>query len=212
MSSPERAAISNNLKDKEGYWTAAYTVSFVTAFNNRQVSRADAPRSYEDFLSPKWKGKMWLNEDDIEWYATMFEIMGKDKAAQFMQRLAQQDLRFGREPSLAIELLCAGEFSMIIGIHFHHTERVRQKGCPVEWVAVEPGYNRPPIAISMAKNAPHPAAGKLFIDFILSREGQKVIQDIALRYPVRSDVELSGQLLKLKGIRFWDVKLGQHFS
>ena len=203
-SSPERATINSNLKDKEGYWTAAYTVSFVTAFNSRQVSRADAPRSYEDFLLPKWKGRMWLNEDDVEWYATMFEIMGKEKATRFMQRLAQQDLRFGREPSLAIELLCAGEFSMIIGIHFHHTERVKQKGCPVDWVAVEPGYNRPPIAISMAKNAPHPSAGKLFIDFVLSREGQKVIQDIALRYPVRSDVELSGQLLKLKGIRFWD--------
>jgi ABC-type Fe3+ transport system substrate-binding protein len=56
----------------------------------------------------------------------------------------------------------------------------------------------------MAKNAPHPSAGKLFIDFVLSRDGQKVIQDIALRYPVGSDVELSGQLLKLKGIRFWD--------
>jgi len=202
--SPERAAISSNLKDKDGYWTAAYTVSFVTAFNSRQVSRADAPRSYEDFLSPKWKGKMWLNEDDIEWYATMFEIMGQEKATQFMQRLTQQDLRFGREPSLAIELLCAGEFPMIIGIHFHHTERVKQKGCPVDWVAVEPGYNRPPIAISMAKNAPHPSAAKLFIDFVLSREGQKIIQDIALRYPVRSDVELTGQLLKLKGIRFWD--------
>ena len=79
-SSPERATISNNLKDKEGYWTAAYTVSFVTAFNTRQMSRAEAPRSYEDFLLPKWKGRMWLNEDDIEWYATMFEIMGKEKA------------------------------------------------------------------------------------------------------------------------------------
>jgi iron(III) transport system substrate-binding protein len=202
--SPERTAISNNLKDKEGYWTAAYTVSFVTAYNARHIPRSEAPRSYDDFTLPKWKGKMWLNEDDTEWYATMFEIMGKDKATQFMRRLAQQDLRFSREPSLAIELLCAGEFSMIIGIHFHHTERVRQKGCPVDWVAVEPGYNRPPIAIAMAKNAPHPSAGKLFIDYVLSREGQKVIQDIALRYPVRSDVELSGSLLKLKGIRFWD--------
>ena len=78
-SSPERATISNNLKDKDGYWTAAYTVSFVSAFHTRQVTRAEAPRTYEDFLLPKWKGKMWLNEDDIEWYATMFEIMGKEK-------------------------------------------------------------------------------------------------------------------------------------
>jgi len=203
--SPERATISNNLKDKDGYWTAAYTVSFVSAFHTRQVTRAEAPHAYEDFLLPKWEGKMWLNEDDIEWYATMFEIMGKEKGTQFMRRLAQQDLRYGRDPSLAIELLCAGEFPLMIGIHFHHTERLKQKGCPLDWVVTEPGYNRPPIAIALAKNAPHPAAGKLFIDFILSREGQKAVQNVALRYPVRPDVELSGELLKLKGIRFWDA-------
>jgi iron(III) transport system substrate-binding protein len=203
--SPERGTISNNLKDKDGYWTAAYTVSFVSAFHARQVARAEAPRAYEDFLLPKWKGKMWLNEDDIEWYATMFEIMGKEKGTQFMRRLAQQDLRYGRDPSLAIELLCAGEFPLMIGIHFHHTERLKQKGCLLDWVVTEPGYNRPPIAIALAKNAPHPAAGKLFIDFILSRDGQKAVQNVALRYPVRSDVELSGELLKLKGIRFWDA-------
>jgi iron(III) transport system substrate-binding protein len=204
-SSPERATISNNLKDKDGYWTAAYTVSFVSAFHTRQVARAEAPRSYDDFLLPKWKGKMWLNEDDIEWYATMFEIMGNEKATQFMRRLSQQDLRYGRDPSLAIELLCAGEFPLMIGIHFHHTVRLKQKGCPLDWMVTEPGYNRPPIAIGLAKNAPHPAAGKLFIDFILSRDGQRAIQSVALRYPVRADVELSGELLKLKGIRFWDA-------
>jgi hypothetical protein len=53
--SPERSAIGNNLKDREGYWTAAYTVSFVTAYNTRHVPRAEAPRSYDDFTSPKWK-------------------------------------------------------------------------------------------------------------------------------------------------------------
>ncbi len=160
--SPERSTISNNLKDKEGYWTAAYTVSFVTAFNTKQISRAEAPRAHDDFLLPKWRGKMWLNEDDIEWYATMVEILGKEKAPQFMRRLAQQELRYGRDPS------------------------------------------RPPVAIGLAKNAPHGNAGKLFIDFILSQEGQRAIQNIALRYPVRPDVELTGSLLKLKGIRFWD--------
>jgi len=103
-----------------------------------------------------------------------------------------------------VKRIRAGEFPLMIGIHFHHTERLKQKGCPLDWVVTEPGYNRPPIAIALARNAPHSAAGKLFIDFILSRDGQKAIQNVALRYPVRSDVELSGELLKLKGIRFWD--------
>ena len=99
---------------------------------------------------------MWLNEDDIEWYATMVEIMGKEKAPQFMRRLAQQDLRYGSDPSLAIELLCAGEFPLMIGIHFHHTERLKQKGCPLDWVVAEPGYNRPPIAIGPGKERASP--------------------------------------------------------
>jgi ABC-type Fe3+ transport system substrate-binding protein len=76
-------------------------------------------------------------------------------------------------------------------------------------VVLEPGYKRPPIVIGIAKNAPNQANARLFVDYVLSKDGQKVVQEVALRENVRTDMEPSGDLLKLKGIRYmntnWDA-------
>jgi iron(III) transport system substrate-binding protein len=210
--SPERKAVGDDLKDREGYWTALYTQSYVVGYNTREVSSKDAPRVYEDLLLPKWTGKMAMDEEDFEWYAAIIEVMGKEKGTAFMRRLAQQKLSFGRSSTFRIQLLCAGEYALDIGMHFSTVESARKKGCPANWVVLEPGYKRPPIVIAMAKNAPNTTAARLFIDYTLSREGQKLIQDVALRENVRTDMEPTGDLLKLKGIRYmktnWDSIFG----
>jgi iron(III) transport system substrate-binding protein len=210
--SPERKAVADDLKDKEGYWTALYTQSYVVGYNTREVSPKDAPRIYDDLLLPRWTGKAGMDEEDFEWYAAIIEVMGKEKGTAFMRRLAQQKLSFGKSSTFRIQLLCAGEYALDIGMHFSTAEGARKKGCPVNWVVPEPGYKRPPIVIAIAKNAPHDAAARLFIDYTLSRDGQKLIQDVALRENVRIDMEPTGDLLKLKGIRYmktnWDSIFG----
>jgi iron(III) transport system substrate-binding protein len=201
--SAERAAVQNELQDRDGYWTAAYTNSYVTAYNLKQVPPQDVPRSYEDLLLPKWKGKMGFRDDDYEWYATVLEFMGREKGLQYIRRLAQQQINFAGDSPLRIQLLCAGEYSLDIGIHFDHPESARKKGCPVNWVVLEPGYKRPPIAIALAKSPPHPSAARIFIDWMLSRDGQKVVTDFTNREPVRADVEFGAGVQKLKQFRFW---------
>jgi iron(III) transport system substrate-binding protein len=207
--SPERKAVAEDLKDKEGRWTALYTQSYVVAYNTRDVSSRDAPRGYEDLLLPKWTGKMGLDEEDFEWYAALIDVMGKEKGTSFMRRLAKQNISFGKSSTFRIQLLCAGEYALDIGMHFSTVESARQKGCPVNWVVLEPGYKRPPIVIGIAKNAPNYANARLFVDYTLSKEGQKVIQEVALRENVRTDMEPTGDLLKLKGIWYmntnWDA-------
>jgi iron(III) transport system substrate-binding protein len=200
--SPERKAVAEDLKDRDGFWTALYTQSYVVGYNNKEVSAKDAPRIYDDLLLPKWNGKMAMDEEDFEWYVAVIEVMGKDKGVAFMRRLAQQKLSFGKSSTFRIQLLCAREYALDIGMHFSTVESAKKKGCPVDWVVLEPGYKRPPIVIALAKNAPHSAAAKLFIDYTLSKEGQKLIQDVALRENVRVDMEPSGDVLKLKGIRY----------
>ena len=201
--SPERASIPEQLKDREGYWTTLYQTGHVYAYNTRLVDPKDVPRSYEDFLQPKWRGKIMMDQEEEVWFASVLEIMGKEKGLSFMQALAQQKPQFQRSKTLMMQLLCAGEVALAFPVNFNHADDAMKKGCPSNFVIIEPQTQRPPFVIAMAQNAPHSSAAKVFIDFMLSKEPQKFMQENIFRKSSRADVEPSGDLLKLKGVRVW---------
>src|SRR5262249_32004905 len=62
--SPEQKALPSGSHDAEGYWQGFEVTPLVLAFNTKQVSFNDAPRSYQDLLNPKWKGKMSLGTEE----------------------------------------------------------------------------------------------------------------------------------------------------
>ena len=59
--SPERRAFTEDFKDKDGYWVSAYHNASVMAYNTNLLKPADLPKSYDDLLDPKWKGKMLMD-------------------------------------------------------------------------------------------------------------------------------------------------------
>lgn len=201
--SPERSAFSEQAKDRDGYWTTLYQTGHVYAYNTRQVNPKDAPRSYDDLLQPKWKGKIMMDEEEDLWYAAVLEILGKEKGQSFMRALAQQQPVFQGSKTLMMQLLCAGEVALAFPVNFNQANDAKKRSCPSDFVAIEPQTQRPPFVIAMAQNAPHPAAAKLFIDFLLAKEPQKFMQENIFRQSARLDVEPSGDLARLKGVRVW---------
>ena len=201
--SPERSAFPEQAKDRDGYWTTLYQTGHVYAYNTRQVNPKDAPRSYDDLLQPRLKGKIMMDEEEDLWYAAVLEILGKEKGQSFMRALAQQQPVFQGSKTLMMQLLCAGEVALAFPVNFNQANDAKKRGCPSDFVAIEPQTQRPPFVIAMAQNAPHPAAAKLFIDFLLAKEPQKFMQENIFRQSVRLDVEPSGDLAKLKGVRVW---------
>jgi iron(III) transport system substrate-binding protein len=201
--SPERSAFPEQAKDRDGYWTTLYQTGHVYAYNTRQVNPKDAPRSYDDLLQPKWKGKIMMDEEEDLWYASVLEILGKEKGQSFMRALAQQQPVFQGSKTLMMQLLCAGEVALAFPVNFNQANDAKKRGCPSDFVAIEPQTQRPPFVIAMAQNAPHPAAAKLFIDFLLAKEPQKFMQENIFRQSPRLDVDPSGDLAKLKGVRVW---------
>jgi iron(III) transport system substrate-binding protein len=201
--SPERAAIPEQSKDRDGYWTTLYQTGHVFAHNTRQVNPKDAPRSYDDLLQPRWKGKIMMDDEEDLWYASVLEILGKEKGQSFMRGLAQQQPVFQGSKTLMMQLLCAGEVALAFPVNFNQANDAKKRGCPSDWVVIEPQTQRPPFVIAMAQNAPHPAAAKLFIDFLLAKEPQRFMQENIFRQSPRLDVEPSGDLAKLKGVRVW---------
>lgn len=201
--SPERSAFPEQAKDRDGYWTTLYQTGHVYAYNTRQVNPKDTPRSYDDLLQPKWKGKIMMDEEEDLWYASVLEILGKEKGQSFMRALAQQQPVFQGSKTLMMQLLCAGEVALAFPVNFNQANDAKKRGCPSDFVAIEPQTQRPPFVIAMAQNAPHPAAAKLFIDFLLAKEPQKFMQENIFRQSPRLDVDPSGDLAKLKGVRVW---------
>ena len=192
--SPESKFLPKSFVDPQGYWAAVYIMPNVTAFNTQMVKRSEVPRTYEEFLNPKWKGKIGMDPTKPEWFAWMLKQMGEEKGLAYMRKLAAQDLRFYPGLSLLTNLLASGEFPLLLNDYLHTAEEIKRKGGPVDWVAQNPVYTKfQPIGIGA--KAPHPNAAKLFVDFVLSAEGQKMIASFA-RVPTRLGVPTNIQGLE----------------
>lgn len=186
--SPEREKVDTALKDEAGFWTGLYWNLEVLGYNTKTVSPKDVPKKWEDLLLPIWKGQIGLEEEDVNWYTMILQLMGEEKGREYARKLARQQPQLRAGHTLLAQLLVAGEFSIAPTTRIHGAEDYKTKGAPIDWTAIEPLAPNPPICVSLPKNPPRPNAAKLFIDFMLSREGQKIIYGLR-RNPSRTDVE-----------------------
>jgi iron(III) transport system substrate-binding protein len=183
----EREKVLAALKDADGYWTGVYWNLEVLAYNTKLVRSAEVPKAWEDLLAPRWKGQIALEEEDVDWYTAILQLMGEEKGKEFMRGLAAQRPQIRVGHTLLAQLIGAGEFALAPTIRIHQAETMRLKGAPIEWTAIEPLAPNPPISVSIPKNAAHPNVARLFTDFVLSREGQMIVYQLN-RNPSRSDV------------------------
>ena len=183
--SPERKYYREGFKDPQGFWTSTYTTYAVFGFNTRLVSKANIPRSHEDLLKPVWKEQIGLEGRGYEWFTATVSGMTRGKGLSFMRALAGQrpHLRIGR--TLLAQLVAAGEFNGTLTSYMHNFDTLKASGAPVEWVPLAPSFaNIHPLGVSA--KSPHPNAGKLFVDFMLSQRGQEVFRSLR-RIPDRID-------------------------
>ena len=186
--SPESAYFEGDLKDRDGYWHAPYVVPWFLGYNTRMVDKKDVPKTYEELLQPKWKGrKIALGTDNGALILSGLSVAwGKEKAIRYFQQLAtQQPAMQAGSPSSRIGLLAAGEFPLTLAAG-NTLQTFVSKKAPVDWVPLEPVIVQVN-AIMLASQARHPNAAKLFIDFVLSRKGQEMIRGFH-RVPARTEV------------------------
>lgn len=176
-----------DFKDKNGLWASPTLNTFVPVYNKRMVKPDDVPKTYDDLLKPFWRGKQILNDsENFEWFDGLLRYWGKEKGLAYFRRLAQQEQVFQRGARGRIQLVAAGEFPLTIG-YGPHAQSFISQGAPIEWIPMEPVVvilN----TVSLAAKAPHPAAAKLFIDFLFSKPAQLKLREMN-RIPARVDVD-----------------------
>jgi ABC-type Fe3+ transport system substrate-binding protein len=206
--SPHLAEYPAELKDPKGFWGSTNVYFMTLGYNTRSVKAADLPKSYEDLLNPRWKGQMmWSTSRGSgapQFIGNIFVAMGQEAGKAYLQKLKQQNIAKSTASARQIlDMVIAGEYPIAIQIFNHHAYISKTAGAPVDWQPLEP-VTATNNTIGVAKNAPHPYAAMLFIDFVLSKQGQKVFQ--ASNYlPAHPEVPALQADLKPGGGRFKKV-------
>jgi iron(III) transport system substrate-binding protein len=187
--SPELKAFPNGAYDPQGYWSSYEVTPIVLALNTKLVSPEDAPKSYQDLLLPKWRGKMNFGTDEHAWFSVMLDGMGKAKGIEYMKALAKQQLHIpGSSSIMRVQLMLAGESALVIAARGRRVTELKEKGAPIDYRILDP-YPGEPSALTLMRRTGHPNGAILFADWILSEEGQTLIAQQIPRLTLRKGVK-----------------------
>jgi iron(III) transport system substrate-binding protein len=178
--SPSAGKIPADLKDREGYWISILIYVFSPGINTTLVSKEQAPKTYQDLLDPRWRGRMAWNPGSIAgalgFVGATLMSMGEARGMDYLKALSAQRIVNIEASSRAIlDQVIAGEYPIGLMMFNHHTVISAQKGAPSDWIKLEPV----PVAldaVAILKGAPHPNAARLLVDFLTSEDGQRVLQ------------------------------------
>ena len=181
--SPESAAYPKGFKDPKGYWTDLYDTYYVWSHNT--VLMKNPPRSHEELVQPRYRGRIGMDTDEVEWYAGLMEYWGKERTVRFLKNLAAQEIRYRDGHTLIAQLMAAGEFEITLAFS-ERIDKMKKEGAPVDWISTYDPIIVSIHPIAIAADAPHPEAAKVFVNFALSKEGQATVRDSG-RISARSD-------------------------
>ncbi len=185
--SPEAKFIHKGFMDPKGFWSGINTDVLVTGVNTSQLNVRAAPQSFSDYLKAEFKNKMAFHIGTSNPLIGMVELLGEEKALTFMRNFAKQGLIQHNGYTKISQLLAAGEFPIVAFMQVTKLEKIRERGGPVDWIPLAPSLATVS-SVAVAKNAPHPNAARLLLDFYLSEEGQKALREID-KIPLRKGVE-----------------------
>ena len=195
-----------NAVDEAGYWVATNLYVLTPGYNTDLVPKGAAPRTYEDLLDPRWKGKIVWNTASAPSAAGGFvgvtlASMGEEKGRAYLKALAKQNVTGIQVAARQVlDQVIAGEYAIALNIFNNHAVISAAKGAPSAWIPMNPGMAVLSV-ISVTKDAPHTNAGKLFLEFLVSEEGQKLYRD-ADYMPMDPTVQARDPSLRPDGERF----------
>lgn len=155
-------------------WLPSRIIVFTGAYNTKLIAARDLPKSYDELLNPKWKGKLGIEADDNNWLMALCSSMGEARGLKlFGDIVAQNGISVRKGHTLLANLVASGEVPVALSVYYHEVGPLKRRGAPIAELDIPPVFSFP-AGIGLAKRAPHPNAGVLFIDFLLSA-GQPIL-------------------------------------
>jgi ABC-type Fe3+ transport system substrate-binding protein len=186
--SSQREAVSDALNDSAGYWSGYYINPYVLGYNTTSVKEDEVPKSYDELLEPRWKGnRIAIDSTAHGLLRGLAAAWGEDKAVAYLKRLADQQPVMARASITAVDSLHTGNVSMVIARAPVIQGYKKKLGSPIDWIFLAPVVAQID-AVMLSAQSRSPNAARLFVDFVLSKEGQSVLAGVQ-QIPVRRDME-----------------------
>ena len=165
---------------------------------NLDALKPEDIKSYHDLVDPKWKGKIIVDDPTVTGSGDAFALLtmalfGTEKGKEYLQQISKQDLVVLRDKRLVVEWLARNKYPIAIGPDTQTFSEFRAKGAPIAYLKLSEGRNSSASGgcLALLKRAPHPNASLVFINWLLSREGQAIFQKAFGAPSARLDVDLS---------------------
>ena len=174
------------------------------AYNTTKVAAADAPKTWKDLLDPRWRNGVSTKQATsglqfVQWYE-LRRLYGDG----FWKEFAKQRPRGFDSRVQLFDRLAKGDDKVTMLGEYGGYLLYKEKGAPLAFVAPEDGLPASPLVAGIVSKGPHPEAGKLFIDWLMSLRGQAHYQNSPYLYygSVRKDAPAMPD-----GTRLRDYKL-----
>ena len=156
--------------------------------------------SYKDILKPQYRGKVTLNDPSIQGEGIglfghlALHIWNQEEAIEYMKQLIKNDTQVMRDQRLQGEWLVRGRNAIALALDANGFNELIAAGAPIEPVVMKEGtyISTSDSALAVPKVSPHPNATKVFINWLLSREGQRVYSGPSGAMSLRVDVPPTG--------------------
>lgn len=201
--------VSEAARDPSGLWVAVYTLYWCMAYNTQLVKKEDLPKRWEDLLShPGWRGgNLALGNRPQLWVPQIWKAKGETWTKDFLNRLfSEVKPQLRKEGMNALqELLAPGEFHAVVPAWGTRTQQKVLDGAPLGFVCPEPV----PVSVNegvILRGSPNPYSARIFLNWLLSKEGQIAQYASAYITPVHKD------LMRREFIPFSEQILGKQLS
>ncbi|MCG6533596.1 MAG: ABC transporter substrate-binding protein [Syntrophales bacterium LBB04] len=167
-------------KDHTGLAMLATLQRYIT--RNTTMVSANEITAYKDLLNPKWKGKITVNDPTVAGTASAFftmlavDVWGPEETKEFMRQFVKQEPAVTRDRRLQAEWVARGKYALSVATNLENVIDFIKLGSPIdsfkmkEGSMVGPGAGGLAVAISPA----HPNAAKVFVNWLLTKDGHAV--------------------------------------
>lgn len=186
----DQSALPSGLSLPTGYEGIVYVVTTVVAYNPQIVKQKGlaAPTSWQDLTQPAWKGQFSIDPGAVNWYDSLVNGMGHDQALNLLKALGANKPVFVESHTQALTQVQAGEPAAAATAYGYKASSLKKKNASTVEFVNSPQLPASLTLIDVVKNAPHPAAARLFEDWMVSKEGQQAVVDITNHTSIRTDV------------------------